>query len=260
MHRYRFIFALVMVFLLSLRWVGNTVYRFPELRLFPKMPVAKNNPVTIEGANLGRYLFYDPILSMDSDMSCSNCHRQKFAFSDSALQLSRGRNGISMKRNTMALFNLAWYPSLFWDGRAPSIEEQVFHPLKEVSEMNLQLPVAVERLNKNARYKSMFAKVFDTGQIDSGQIASAIGQFLRTLISSNSKYDMVLSGHGTFTDEEYAGYVLMNDQTKGDCLHCHTTDADMLGTTLNFSNNGLDQIANPADYKDKGRGSITGKI
>src|SRR5690348_11241781 len=109
-------------------------FQFPELKRFPKMPAAENNPVTREGVELGRHLFYDPILSADSAMSCSSCHRQEAAFSDGPKQFSAGRNYM-MRRNTMPLFNLAWYPSLFWDGRASSIEEQVFHPLREKNEM-----------------------------------------------------------------------------------------------------------------------------
>lgn len=224
------------------------------------MPTSVTNPVTVEGANLGRYLFYDPILSSDGSISCASCHKQEFAFSDSPNQFSKGKDGALMKRNTEALFNLAWYPSFFWDGKAPTIEEQIFHPIKAIDEMNMKVATAVERLNKSKFYKKMFSDAFDSEKIDSVQISKAIAQFLRTLISHQSKYDKVIGGNGSFTKEEYAGFVLMNDQTKGDCLHCHTTDADALGTTLKFSNNGLDAVTNPQEYKDKGRGAVTGKI
>jgi cytochrome c peroxidase len=89
-------------------------------------------------------------------------------------------------------------------------------------------------------------------------IAHAIAQFERTLISHNSKYDRVLRREAYLTPEEYQGFVLVNDQTKGDCLHCHTTDADALGTTTRFSNNGLDDARQPSDYSDPGKGAITG--
>jgi cytochrome c peroxidase len=235
-------------------------YQFPESKFFPEMPVSLENPVTVEGASLGRFLFYDPILSSDSSISCASCHKQKFAFSDSPNQFSKGRNGALMKRNTMALFNLAWYPSFFWDGKAPTLEGQIFHPIKATDEMNMQVNIAVERLNKNPFYKQKFKTVFDEEGIDSVRIAKAIAQFLRTLISTQSKFDKVENGIGNFTDDEYEGFYLMNDQTKGDCLHCHTTDANTLGTTLTFSNNGLDAVFNPQDYKDKGRGTVTAKV
>ncbi len=222
------------------------------------MPVAANNPVTVEGVTLGRHLFYDPILSSDSTMSCSSCHKQQSAFSDSPNQFSTGQNGATMKRNTMPLFNLAWYSVLFWDGRATSIEEQVFHPVRTYNEMNLKWNIAAERLEKSKFYKPLFTQAFGNQTIDSIQISNAIAQFMRTLISYQSKYDQVLSGKAYFTKDEYDGFVLVNDQTKGDCIHCHITDGDVLGTTLVFSNNGLDTIYNPLDYTDKGRGAATG--
>jgi len=237
----------------------TTPYPFPELKFFPKMPVAENNPVTKEGVDLGRHLFYDPVLSSDSTMSCASCHNQQSAFSDSPNALSKGRKGASMKRNTMPLFNLAWYPAFFWDGRAKSIEDQVFHPVREYNEMNLEWKVAADRLEKNKFYKTKFSQVFGKSKIDSVQIAHSIAQFLRTLISYQSKYDQVLNGTAYFTKDEYEGFVLVNDQTKGDCIHCHITDGDVLGTTLVFSNNGLDTVTNPESYHDKGRGAITGK-
>ena len=236
-----------------------TPYKFPEIKIFPKMPVSEMNPVTIEGVNLGRYLFYDPILSIDSSMSCATCHIQKFAFSDSPNAYSKGRNGTKSKRNTMPLFNLAWHPAYFWDGRAKSIEEQIFHPVRDYNEMNLEWKVAVSRLKKNKFYQPKFIKAFGNTNIDSVQIAYSIAQFLRTLISYQSKYDQVVNGKSFFSKDEYEGFILANDQTKGDCIHCHITDGDALGTTLAFSNNGLDFVTNPNNYIDKGRGAITGK-
>jgi cytochrome c peroxidase len=260
MRKVAFILVLLSLFVWSFSSKFTTTpYKFPELKFFPKMPVAVNNPVTVEGVKLGKQLFYDPILSIDSSMSCASCHNQKFAFSDSPNAFSNGRNGTTMKRNTMPLFNLAWYPAFFWDGRAKSIEEQIFHPVREYNEMNLEWKVASERLEKNKSYKTQFKQAFGNSKIDSVQIAYAIAQFLRTLISYQSKYDQVISGKTLFTKDEYQGFILVNDQTKGDCIHCHITDGDALGTTLVFSNNGLDAVLNANDYKDKGRGVVTGK-
>ena len=238
----------------------NQPYSFPKLKYFPQMPEADNNLVTVEGVKLGRYLFYDPILSSDSTMACGSCHKQEFAFSDSPNKFSKGRNEIAMVRNTLPLFNLAWYPALFWDGKAKSIEDQIAHPIKSKDEMNLEFKIIVNRLSKNGLYKNLFYKAFGTTQIDSIKVCYAISQFLRTLISYQSKYDRVISGNGSFSNDEFEGYIIVNDQTKGDCLHCHTTDADALGTTLKFSNNGLDAVSNPSEYKDKGRGLITSQI
>lgn len=246
--------------LLAGRTHQPTPYRFPRPFGFPAMPVRAGAPVTEEGALLGRYLFYDPVLSADSTMACASCHRQEYAFSDGPKRFSAGRNGMRTARNTMPLFNLAWYPAFFWDGRAAGIEEQVSHPLRSPDEMHVEWAVAAQRLHRNDRYAMMFQAAFGTADIDSARITSAIGQFLRTLISYRSKYDRAIAGEVAFTEEEYAGFKLMNDQTKGDCLHCHTTDAGVLGTTLRFSNNGLDPVMDPEAYVDKGRGAVTGKV
>jgi cytochrome c peroxidase len=253
--------ALISLFIISFgKKEAPVPYIFPELKFFPPMPVAADNPVTEEGALLGRYLFYDPVLSIDSSMSCASCHRPEAAFSDSPHDFSIGRNGVKMKRNTMPLFNLAWYPAFFWDGRAESIEAQVFHPVRGYDEMNLQWDVASKRLQKSKFYKPLFTRAFGKQKTDSVHITKAIAQFLRTLISYQSKYDEVISGKKYFTKDEYEGFILMNDQTKGDCIHCHLTDGDALSTNLFFSNNGLDSVNDAAQYKDKGRGVVTGNI
>lgn len=238
----------------------TTAYRFPKVTYFPDMPVSASNPVTVEGAELGRYLFYDPILSADSNLSCASCHKQEVAFSDAPHRFSKSTGDILMERNTLPLFNLAWYPLLFWDGKATSIEEQVFHPVRAHNEMNLQWNVAVERIKKSMFYRKKFQTAFGNESIDSNLIAKAIAQFERTLISYNSKYDSVLRGEAYFSKDEFEGFELVNDMTRGDCLHCHSTDADGLGVIPGFSNNGLDTATFAISYKDAGRSSITGKV
>jgi cytochrome c peroxidase len=222
---------------------------------FPTMPVS-NNTVSVEGAELGRLLFYDPILSADSTFSCGSCHHQEYAFSDNA-SVSLGIYADSLSRNTMPLFNLAWYPSMFWDGRSPSIENQVFHPVSNPVEMDLNWEIAAERVNRSAFYIKKFRAIFKTDKIDSTHIALVIAQFERTLISANSKYDKVLRGETYLNAQEYRGFVLANDQSKGNCLQCHTTDADALGTTRMFSNNGLSLANSETDYPDIGLSAHT---
>ena len=235
----------------------TTAYRFPEMLFFPQMPQNPDNPVTIEGVALGRYLFYDPILSRDSSISCSTCHRQEAAFSDSPKQFSQGDGPQVLTRNTPPLFNLAWYPAMFWDGRAANIEDQVFFSVRSSSEMNLQWPEAGRRIRRSPFYREKFNKAFGKLPIDSILISRAIGQFERTLLSYNSKYDQVIRGEAYFNEDEVRGFELMNDQVKGDCMHCHTTDGNALGTTRTFSNNGLDDAGKASEYKDLGLGGIT---
>lgn len=249
---------LATIMVLSFKMVHQaTPYELPELKFFPPLPVT-DNPPTVEGVALGRFLFYDPILSADSTFSCASCHRQEAAFSDSPKRFSKGINGNQMSRNTMPLFNLAWYPAFFWDGKAASIEEQIFHPVRAHDEMNLNWITATQRIKQSQFYRPKFQEAFGYKEIDSVLVARAIAQFERILISNNSKFDQVLRGEAYLTTEEYDGFELMNDQTKGDCLHCHTTDANALGTTAKFSNNGLVAAFKPDDYTDKGKAEITG--
>jgi len=254
-------FLLILILIAAFSAVNEPApYLFPEFKFFPKMPKSADNPVTVEGADLGRHLFYDSILSLNNDMSCATCHKQENAFSDAPNAFTKGNRGVPTNRNTMPLFNLAWYPSFFWDGRATSIEEQIFHPVRDSSEMNLQWNLAEKRINDSEFYVRKFQAAFGNKDIDSVLITKAIGQFLRTLISNQSKYDQVLAGTAFLNEEEYAGFVIMNDMTKGDCLHCHTTDSNGLGTTGGFSNNGLDNINDPNAFPDKGLGSHSNNL
>lgn len=253
-----FTLVFVLIFLAAFAAIHEpTPYKFPVLKYFPKMPQSSLNPVTIEGADLGRHLFYDSSLSKNYHMSCATCHKQEKAFSDAPNAFTIGNNRVLTKRNTMPLFNLAWYSSFFWDGRAASIEDQVLHPVRDTSEMNFNWKDATKRIKASKFYRLKFKLAFPSKEIDSVLISRAIGQFLRTLISNNSKFDRVLAGKDFLDKDEYAGLVLMNDMTKGDCLHCHTTDADALGTTGLFSNNGLDNIKDSKMYEDKGLGGHT---
>lgn len=263
---YRFVFPILVtgVLLASVSWRERpqlTPYTFPKPVAFPPIPQSPENQVTEEGALLGRYLFYDPILSQDSSISCSSCHKQEYAFSDSPNKLSKGIGDQPQKRNTPPLFNLAYYPNLFWDGRAASIEDQVFFPVRDHQEMNLHWPEAEKRINQSAFYQPQFALLFGDGiYIDSLMIAKAIAQFERTLISCNSKFDRVLRNEDKLNKTELRGYEILNDQSMADCLHCHSTDANALATSLKFSNNGLDSVSDPLLYADWGVGGITGKI
>ena len=232
-------------------------YPFPVIPQFPAMPVNKANPVTVNGAELGRRLFYDPVFSADSTISCSSCHVQQHAFSNSPHAFSAGIRGQLQQRNTLPLFNLAWYKGLFWDGRAASIEEQVFHPLRTVSEMNSSWPEVTKKIKRNKAYRKLFYEAFGDAEIDSILISKAIAQFERTLLSANAKYDRVIRGEAKFSLEELEGMELINDMTKGNCVHCHSSDGNGLGTTGLYSNNGLDEVTDISGFRDKGLGGYT---
>lgn len=224
---------------------------------FVEMKVPDHNPAKVAGIALGRSLFYDPILSLDSTVSCASCHRQQLAFTDGK-PVSTGVFGRQGKRSAPSLANIGFhYKGLFWDGRVASLEEQVSHPIEDTTELGAGWHLALDRLNRHPGYKRAFAKVFPCqGGIDSSQVSAALAQFQRTLISDNSKYDKVMRKQTTFTDQENAGRLIFFDASDSlpfsECGHCHL---DPLFTSLDFFNNGI----SGTEFVDKGRGAVTGR-
>lgn len=220
---------------------------FPEG--FPDMFIPVENPLTVEGVNLGRMLFYDPILSADSTQSCATCHNQAFAFTDNQRQFSVGIDGIEGTRNAMSLINAGWLLHMNWDGSAENLERQAFEPVTNPIEMHNTWPAAVAKLQSDERYPELFYEAFGTSSIDSVMVVKALAQFERTLISANSKWDRYLRGEAQLTVAETKGFEIFFTE-KGDCFHCHST---ILYTDNDFHNNGLDSI-----FPDPGLSAVTG--
>jgi len=227
---------------------------------FPAMPVPADNPMTVEGVELGRKLFYDEILSSDYSISCGSCHAPSVGFSDSS-QYSKGVNGAIGNRQSMALVNLGWSYGFFWDGRAATLEQQVLGPVPNPVEMHLQWKDAANRLQNHSTYPFLFKKAFNTYQIDSSLVAKAIAQFLRTMISGESKFDRVVRNEESFTPDESYGYDLFQrDKNEGagiiggDCFHCHVHPI-FFQLNTEYLNNGLD-----ATFTDLGRGMVTNNV
>lgn len=229
---------------------------------FPDMIIPKDNPMTVEGVALGRKLFYEEMLSGDNTMSCASCHAPVNSFTDPN-QFSTGIDGIQGNRNSMALVNLGWQKFFFWDGRAGSLEQQILGPVPNPIEMHQSWKDAVAKLDQDVNYRNLFYKAFGEPGIDSLKVTKAIAQFIRTMISGESKYDVMykfenslpLSSNDqailpTVTPEEWAGYDLFKSLNGADCLHCHS---GVLMHINKFSNNGMD-----ATFSDPGRGGITG--
>lgn len=208
-----------------------------------------NNPMTEEGVKLGRLLFYDPILSVDSTISCSSCHVQENSFTDPN-QFSSGVNGQKGNRNAMHITNVLWHEPFFWDGRATTLEDQALGPVVNPLEMAFNWIDAVKRIKKHGTYPDLFFKAFGTYDIDSLHVVKAIAQFERTFISSNSKWDQFKKSSKDpfefFTLEEYLGYTIFFTE-QGDCFHCHG-DELMLTDNL-FHNNGLDETFTDIGYE-----------
>lgn len=237
-------------------------------QFFPPIEIPAENPLTEEGIQLGRRLFYDPILSGDNSLACAGCHKQANAFTDPR-RFSVGIDNIAGTRNSMALFNLVYPSSFFWDGRSATLEEQILEPVPNPIEMHEEWPNAVSELQSTADYPKMYYQAFGDSAITKELTAKAIAQFLRTILSSNSRYDKHLRGElfGTsqeWTESEERGFELFMGEfngpgTGGDCFHCHGNILyHLVGQSDQFRNNGLQAAATVNDFPDKGLGDITG--
>jgi cytochrome c peroxidase len=239
-----------------------TPYKLDIPSHFPDMIIPLDNPMTVEGVALGRKLFYEEMLSGDNTISCATCHAPTNSFTDPN-QFSTGIDGIQGNRNSMALVNLGWQKFFFWDGRSSSLEEQILEPIPNPIEMHQSWKDAVTKLNNNVNYRNLFYKAFGEPGIDSIKVTKAIAQFIRTMISGESKYDVMYKFENslslsstdqtilpTVTPEEWAGYDLFKSLNGADCLHCHS---GVFMHINKFSNNGMD-----ATFSDPGRGGITG--
>lgn len=206
----------------------------------------EGNELTQAGFELGRALFYDPILSKDSTISCSSCHQQSVAFAHAAHDLSHGFDGLLGIRNTTPIFNNRWLPAFFWDGGGNHIELVPLNAITNPVEMNEDLAVALEKINRSEQYSDLFKEAFGVTEIKSKNLFHALAQFTGSINSDNSKYDQVKRNETSFTDSEAKGYSLFTTN----CSTCHT---EPLFTNNQYLNNGL--AINRAN--DEGRKGIT---
>ncbi|MFL5386055.1 MAG: cytochrome c peroxidase [Longimicrobiaceae bacterium] len=200
------------------------------------------NPVTDAGATLGRVLFYDPRLSASDGTSCGSCHVQSLGFGD-ARQRSVGFAGGLTGRHSTALANARFYRRgrFFWDERAPSLEAQVVTPIQDATEMGMPLDALVQKLSATPYYAPLFTRAFGSGTVTSERIASALAQYVRSLVSAGSRYDRAIAAGGpanlsTLTAEERAGEQLFRNRG---CAGCHTTVAQVMDSVHNI---GLDAV------------------
>mgnify|MGYP001166222955 FL=1 len=270
-----FIISFLFITLLSCKDVINEIPQNPFLitpysfsyntSLLPPPRIPSDNPLTEEGVQLGRMLFYDPILSSDSSQSCNSCHNQANAFTDNNNQFSVGVKGTVGKRNSMAIFNLMWHiDGFFWDGSADILRHQAIQPIIDETEMNETIDHVIMKLNRSPLYKEHLQKAFLESTFDEKIIGKALEQFMLSIVSSNSKFDRVMLGLESFTDEEKVGQVIFNSESiplkdevdpnnpqnfGADCFHCH---GNSLFMRREFLTNGL------SDNGDKGLGDVTG--
>lgn len=216
---------------------------------FPKpIYTFKSNKITPASFVLGRKLFYDPILSKDSSISCGSCHQQFAAFSHIDHALAHGIGGRIGKRNIPALQNLIWSNTFMWDGGINHLEIQAIAPITSKLEMDESLENVIIKLNQRNDYKIAFYKAFKDSIITSEKMLKSLTQFMGLMISANSKYDKYIADKATFSVEELKGLKIF--RTK--CTNCHT---EPLFTDNTYRSNGL---AINKRLDDKGRSLITG--
>ena len=214
------------------------------------------NTLTNAGARLGRVLFYDKRLSKNQTISCASCHVASLGFSDSAT-FSKGFDGEVTTRQSMGLTNARVQPSrrFFWDASADVLQDQITMAITSSIEMGMEFSEVENRLKETDFYAGLFFDAFGSGNINKEGITAAIGQFVRSMISKNSKYDLAavqeqkfLPPYQTFTRKENDGYQLFIDNQ---CQNCHSAPhfAGSIPT-----NNGLDA----ENTQDKGLAESTG--
>lgn len=205
-----------------------------------------SNPVTPEGFELGRRLFYETKLSRNNTISCGSCHQQFAAFSHSGHIVSHGIDDLLGKRNAPAVMNMAWSYDFFWDGGVHSLDLVPPNPIKNPVEMDEQFSVVLDKLRGTTEYPALFKKAFGSDEINSVRFMQALSQYMNRLISANSRYDkFVRNEGGTLSEQELEGRDLFNNK----CSGCHSTD---LFTDRGFHNNGIQ-----SSVTDSGRYLVT---
>ena len=231
--------------LLAALWVvsdDQTPRSFP--RSDYEIPTSANDSSLRE---LGRYLFYDPILSLDGSTSCATCHQQFSAFSHIDHALSHGVLGRIGKRNVPALQNLAWQTSYMWDGAIESLDMQSISPITGHDELGETLPNILRKVRSSSLYGTLFQAAYGSDTITIPRVLAALGRFSASLISSNSRYDRYLAGTDTFSIQEQRGLNIFRTR----CSTCHV---EPLFTNNQFMSNG---IAVDTALRDMGRSTVS---
>ncbi len=181
--------------------------------------------------DLGRYLFFDPILSADHDLSCAHCHHPNFSMSDGRSR-SIGRHGSGLgparsggselPRAAPALWNMTFQQQFFWDGRASSLEQQIETVLTTPEELASSPEQLVASLNAIPAYRRLFSEAFATQSVDFDQVLTAVVAFECSLVSLNSAYDRYIHGaQDALSEQEINGLQIFRSFATR-CSQCHT--------------------------------------
>lgn len=204
-----------------------------------------DNAITNPGATLGRVLFYDVRLSANDRIACASCHQQALGFGDTA-RFSPGLNGRHPARRTMALANARFYEygRFFWDERASSLEAQILHPIQDTLEMGMELDALARKLGATAFYPALFTAAFGSPEVTGDRVALALAQFVRSLVSAESRFDAVFATGGApnyslLSEQEREGLGIFSDAGGAGCVNCHRTIAHVADRANNI---GLDLV------------------
>jgi len=241
----------VFVLLISFTGQGDGIaFVVPEGWPQPAYDFSKN-PLAETGFQLGRRLFYDPLLSRDTTISCASCHLQATGFTHVDHALSHGIDGRVGKRNSPVLMNLAWSRAFMWDGGVHHLDMQPLSPITSPEEMDETMEHVVGKLNGSPKYRTLFQAAFGDSVATGQRTLLALSQFVLMLNSSNSKYDRYIRKEpgSDFTVQELNGLAIFRKH----CASCHT---EPLFTNGGFANNGLSV---DTGLLDVGRMKITRK-
>lgn len=207
------------------------------------------NPLTEEGFQLGKMLFYDGRLSKDGNYPCASCHQQIAVFGTYDHDLSHGYGDQHSNRNATPLFNLAWKDAFHVDGKFNSLEDECLDPIQKPNQMAEEIGNVLTKLRSDPHTLHMFKAAFGTEEITIERMQKALAQFTISMITANSKYDQVKKGENVYTDYEQRGYQLY----KTNCASCHP---EPMFTDYTYRNTGLS--VDPY-LKDYGRMVVTGR-
>ncbi|WKL49357.1 cytochrome c peroxidase [Flavobacterium pectinovorum] len=195
--------------------------KFEDIGVLPAVPYPDYNPYSKEKEALGKILFFDPRLSLSGQIACASCHNPELGWTDN-LTRSFGHDRQTGKRNSMTILNSAYAKTLFWDGRASSLEDQAQFPIGDPLEMNEKLTIAVDKIAEIKGYNALFTDAFGDKKVNLQRIQYAIATFERSINSPKSKFDNFISGKSeAFTDAQVKGLHLF--RTKAQCINCHNT-------------------------------------
>ncbi|MBD3903784.1 c-type cytochrome [Chryseobacterium sp. Ch-15] len=220
--------------------------KFPSY--FPQMTFDQSeNPITKNGVELGRKLFYEGRLSRNNTISCGFCHIQENAFTHHGHTVSHGIDDRLGIRNAPAIQNMVFLKRYMWDGVIHNLNQQPIIPMTDVNEMDSSMPEAIAKLSKDEVYKKLFTQAYGDENITGERVLKALSQFMASLISADSKYDRFKQGKENFTSEESQGMALFQQK----CASCHSGE---LFTDESFRNTGMYYNT---QFKDAGRHRVT---